>query len=359
MKKILICSGLLSLVVFFYSCVPHIGLSTVHPDVDKEITFNVTKGTTRGTVTEMKLEIEGSEVASQSGTSLTYTGGPYPPYSNAKLNFKAIALKSTGGTATNSGWVYVANPKGVYSYTAPSGSNDGYPNATSEQTGANLYRLDKAIVRSAAQDALLEYANDQGVSVLEISNIADELVAAVALYVDNHMSWRRDSLNRIVFSDNGWGSYSPGWDFPQPADLSLTISGNLDNATPNDDYQGDCEDHAILRAALLRALGFAPWAIWDAIDYQPDADRKITHEYNIVLYEGAYRLMDYGRITRWLNTHTWDSHMSHYGWNEDHGPRSANNTNHNFLKDNTHNFPGGKTCQDNWSYLIYYRDTCN
>ena len=165
------------------------------------------------------------------------------------------------------------------------------------------------------------------------------------------MSWRSDTENQQVFNDNGWGSYSPGWDFPQPADLTLTISGNLTNASPNDDYQGDCEDHAILRAALLRALGFAPWAIWDAID------NPISHEYNIVLYEGAYRIMDYGLIDRWLDTHTWDSHKSHYGWNESNGPRGVATANNTFLKNNTNNFPGTKLCKD-WSYSVYYKDHC-
>jgi hypothetical protein len=349
---------IMTVLMFTSGCIPFVNLSTVHPDSDKEITFNVTEGSTQGTVTEMQLEIEGSVVATQPGTSLTYTGGPYAPYSNMKMNYRGIAVKSTGSTASNSGWVYVVNPKNVYTYIAPSGSNNGYPNSTAEQTGANLYRLDKQIVRQTAQVALLEFANFRGTSINNIDDIADSLVAAVAYYVDWHMSWRKDSLNRIVFANNGWSSYTPGWDFPQPADLTLTISGDLTNASPHDDYMGDCEDHAILRAALLRALGFAPWGIWDAIDYQPDADRHITHEYNVVLFEGAYRLMDYGLIQRWLESHTWNSHMTHFGWNEEHGPRGATTTNHNYLVNFADNFPGGKDCPGDWSYLIYYRNRC-
>jgi len=331
------------------ACRPVVYLSTIHPDSDKEISFTVNKGTTRGTVTEMRLNIEGTIVATQPGTTLTYTGGPYPAYSNLKMNFAGIAVKSTGSTATKPGWVYVVNPKNVYTFITPNGSNNGYPNATSEQTGANLYQLNKTIVRSTAQDALLEFANFRGTTIGAINNIADSLVAAVAYYVDEHMSWRSDSLNRIVFANNGWASYSPGWDFPQPADLTLTISGNLTNASPSDDYQGDCEDHAILRAALLRALGFAPWGIWDVIN------NPVTHEYNVVLFEGAYRIMDYGLIQRRLNSGTINSY---YGWNEVNGPRGANNTTHNYLKNNTDNFPGGKDCPAEWSNLIYYRNTC-
>jgi len=593
MKNLLISLIGVLILLLLFSCKPIVHLSTIHPDSDKEITFTASKGTTQGTVTEMQLEIEESNVATQSGTSLTYTGGPYPPYSNQKLNYRAIAVKSGNSNASTSGWVYVANPKGVYAFNTPNGSNNGYPNSSSEQTGANLYRLDKRVVKWAAQDALMEYANEQDTTVKAISNIADEMVAAVAFYVDVHMSWRMDDFNflpvsdlafadfngdgttdifahwgsnwhvsfgggwrefaasaigvsnlgfgdfgtsstnsapdgitdvfshwggkwhisfrgrdawhelntsnigvgnlgfgdfgtsstdpapdgitdvfsqwggkwhvsfggtsswyeintsniavsnlrfgdfgtsatnpapdgitdvfshwggkwhvsyggtsswqdlatsnigvndlgfgdfnsdgitdvfsywndrwhvsdggaaawqdygpvtnRIVFADNGYANYSPGWDFPQPANLTLTISGNLTNANSRDDYQGDCEDHAILRAALLRVLGFAPWAIWDAID------NPVSHEYNIVLYEGAYRLMDYGRIERFLERHTWDSHRSHYGWNEDNGPRGVSSTNHDYLKNNTDNFPGGKECPGDWSYEKYYKSHC-
>jgi peptidoglycan hydrolase-like protein with peptidoglycan-binding domain len=58
-------------------------------------------------------------------------------------------------------------------------------------------------------------------------------------------------------------------------------------------YQGDCEDEAILRAALLRRLGFQPWAVWHArsADYTV-AGMTTSHEYNIILYEGAFRVVD-------------------------------------------------------------------
>lgn len=351
--KLLLFIGALAFVVFAPSCIPAIKVSTVHPDSDKIIIFDANKGGTKGTVTAMKIEVAGTVVQTNAGTTATFTGGPYPIYSNNQLHYKAIAEKSNGSLVNGfDNWVYVANPKGAFGYIVASGSNSGYPNATSEQTGANLYRLDKAVVRNHATNALMEYANDEGISLFEAANISDHMVAAVARYVDSHMSWRSDATNRTVFSDNGWASYAPGWDFPQPADLTLTISGDLINASPNDDFQGDCEDHAILRAALLRAMGFAPWAIWDAID------NPVTHEYNVVLYEGAYRLMDYGEISRWLDSHTWSSHQSYYGWNESNGPRSAVTLNNDYLKNNTDNFPGGKTCPGAWDYLKYYKDKC-
>jgi hypothetical protein len=340
-------------------CAPTIKPSLIHPDSDKTITFTAKKGPLCLACNQLKMEIGGAVVVNSSSDTANFTGGPYVPYSNTRLPF-SVTSSSSGGflSYTDSDWVYVANPKGVFTFPVPNGGFNGYPASTNEQTGANLYRLDKNIVLNHAIDAATEYANATGIPVAQVFSIADNMVAAVAWYVNEHMSWRTDNCqagdttcvsNRDVFAANGYGGYSPGWDFPQPADLTLLISGDVTNGVTNDDFQGDCEDHAILRAALLRALGFAPWAIWDVID------NPVTHEYNIVLYEGAYRIMDYGTIDRWLNMHTWSSHTSYYGWNEDHGPRYVATSNHDYLVNNTDNYPGGKDDGHPWSYLIYYK----
>lgn len=341
------------------ACAPAIHSSLRHPDADKQITFTADKGTLNGTITQMQVEVGGTIRVTTPGSNAAFTGGPYFTYSNHQLPYCAVATKG-GGTKRHCDWVYVANPKFVFGAPAPNGGNNGYPNTSSEQTGPNLYRLDKPVVSNRASDAIAEYVDwnnaldpstADDITVQQAANTADYMVAAVAWYVDHHMTWRSDTQNQQVFVNNGFANYSPGWDFPQPADLTLTISGDLNNAAPSDDYEGDCEDHAILRAALLRAMGFAPWAIWDAID------SGITHEYNIVLYDGAYRLMDYGTIDRWLQTHTWASHESHYGWNESNGPRGVATANHNFLVNQVDNYPGGKSDNQNWSFNIYYRDT--
>ncbi len=342
----------LALSIPFAACVPRIAAVPIHPDVDSEITFTASRGSVKGTIDRMRITVGVAAVADVAGENATYTGGPYLPFSNARLDFSATAVKPGGGLSTRSDWVYIANPKGVCTRPAATGGFNGYPAGTNEQTGANLYRLDQAIVLTHAQNAVMEYAQNQGLTVAQVTATADNLVAAVAFYVDRHMSWRSDADNQPVFAANGFSGYSPGWDFPQPADLTLTISGDLTNGAANDDFQGDCEDHAILRAALLRALCFAPWAIWDVID------DPVTHEYNVVLYQGAYRLMDYGLITRWLATHTWDSHQSYYGWNEANGPRGAVAANHTFLVTNTDNYPGGKECPGGWSFNVYYQATC-
>lgn len=348
------------IVAVLAACAPGIQTSRLHPDADKQITFDADRGSLSGTISQMQIQVGGAIQVTTPGSNATYSGGPYFTYSNHQLPYCAVATQGGGNTKQHCDWVYVANPKFVFGAPAPNGGNNGYPNASSEQTGPNLYRLDKPVVSNRASDAIVEYVDwynardpstSDDITVLQAANTADHMVAAVAWYVDHHMSWRDDTQNQQVFAANGFASYSPGWDFPQPADLTLTISGNLTNAAPNDDYEGDCEDHAILRAALLRAMGFAPWAIWDAID------GGITHEYNIVLYDGAYRIMDYGTIDRWLQTHTWASHESNYAWNESNGPRGVAAANHTFLVNQVDNYPGGKTDHHDWSFNVYYRDT--
>jgi hypothetical protein len=337
---------------------PAIQADLIHPDADRRIKFTASRGSLVGPVSQMQIEVRGGIVTSAPTETATFTGGPYSPVSNSSLPFCAIATMPAN-SRRRCDWVYIANPKGVYTSPAPNGSNDGYPDATSEQTGPNLYRLDKPVVGNRALDAVVEYVDwfnaqtpstADDISAVVVENTADLLVAAIAWYVDAHMTWRDDGANQTVFANNGYGNYNPGWDFPQPADLTLTISGNLTNADPTDDYEGDCEDHAILRAALLRALGFAPWAIWDAIN------NPVSHEYNIVLYEGAYRIMDYGTIDRYLTVFT-EPHRTYYGWNESNGPRGTNTANHDFLVTQVDNYPGGKTDGQPWGYKVYFKAT--
>ena len=51
-------------------------------------------------------------------------------------------------------------------------------------------------------------------------------------------------------------------------------------------FHGDCEDYAVLRHALLRALSFDRDFVWNV--------SSPGHQFNAVLYNGAYRIMDYG-----------------------------------------------------------------
>ena len=242
---------------------------------------------------------------------------------------------------------------------SPFNGVSGYPKTAQEWTGPNLYRLDRPEPAKYATNAILEY-----MSAVGPVTTADQRVAAIAWYVDKHMSWRDDTQNEQAFTAKGYPCTPPlGADFPQPADLTLAISGKPVGGVPQDDFIGDCEDFAILRAALLRVpVPIAPTvpsaAIWNVID------QKVSHEYNAVKYNKGYRLMDYGNINRWLmSTPVWDAHQSYFAWNFDLGPRgwpapTASPDNHTDLVNNTNNCPApGTKCKD-WGYLNYYKDIC-
>jgi hypothetical protein len=295
--------------------------------------------------------------------------GSYPTASNSsiKLDVDSIAVNGKMYRATRQ-WPII-NCTNHWTYTAPT----QIPNSLATQTGPNLYQLSDPVVAQAAQDALLEFANNHGMAVTDIDT-ADELVAAVAEFVDNHMTWTADDVkvngvwvdgpNKTCINTVHQLNYQPGWDFPIPANYTISYTGAARCNCPTD-YCGDCEDHAILRAALLRALGFAPECIWDTIDRDP-ATGAISHEYNVVIYEGAFRLMDYGPISSWLATHTWNSHRSYYGWNEVHGPRGTSASNHTDLTTDAVNYrlhsnivkDTPNDCQKNPDFYNYYKDTC-
>ncbi|MCU7851436.1 MAG: hypothetical protein KZQ80_04405 [Candidatus Thiodiazotropha sp. (ex Monitilora ramsayi)] len=240
------------------------------------------------------------------------------------------------------------------------------PSSLATQTAANLYQLSDSIVLQTAYEAILEYVNDchanpaahanevdnaAGITFYDVLTDPDAMVAAVAWFVDRNMRWTSDANNANILNNQMGLNYNPGWDFPIPANYTITYTGDAAFGNPAR-FHGDCEDHAILRAALLRALGFNPDYIWNVID------NPVSHEYNIVAYQGRFRIMDYGTIDRWLATHTWDSHRSHYGYTETYGKRGTGNSQHNNLVNHGNNYPDGAPRCAAWDYDNYYADTC-
>ncbi len=348
------------LVLLIGCAAPQIVADCLHPDGERQITFTAGRGDITDDIAQMQIEVDGSIVATTPGDWATFTGGPYSSYANRKLRIRAIATLANGSQCTTSDWVYIADARNDFGYAAANGSNGGYPANRAEETGPNLYRLDKPELAVHGWNALAEYADwmrtnpsegsESADTPSEVQASADHLVAAVARYVHTHMDWRSDEENAAVFSANGFDPYDY-WEFPQPADLTLSISGDPSNGNPKDDFLGDCEDHSILRAALLRVNGFAPWAIWSVNDDQWE------HEYNIVLYEGAFRLMDYGPIDYYLDVDpTSLPHDTYYGWNESEGSRLGI-FNHMYLVNSADNYPGGKSDGQPWSHRVYYRTT--
>ncbi|MFX0199757.1 MAG: hypothetical protein ACFFCW_26850 [Candidatus Hodarchaeota archaeon] len=235
------------------------------------------------------------------------------------------------------------------------------PTQSTGQTGTRLFNLNMQEVQQTASDAYAlyifycmfvglggntadhpacwhDYPNDDtnivtvfANSKFETENGPDLMAAAIALYVDAYMGWTPDEINGYVMNTIHNLNYYYGGD-AIPAYYTIHYSDpgkhpNLINQLQNVDpgwaaeyndgmvYHGDCEDFAILRHALLRALGFDRDYIWNA--------QVPGHEFNVVLYKGSYRIMDYGHIYHYFCNPGGKKEIKMV-WNQRHGPRSYN-----------------------------------
>jgi hypothetical protein len=207
------------------------------------------------------------------------------------------------------------------------------------------FSFNSGVVHLAASEAVFEYANClrdyacranlgtaatsriyftdySTVTVWDIMDSTDAIMEAVALYVDKHMTYMLDGglLMWWVCDTSGECSFEfrPQSAHPevQSAEWTITSSGARHGAwqVPGGwmyDYCptrfcGDCEDHAILREALLRVLGISKDCAWCA-DYYESYEGG-GHTFNLVLYRGRWRIMDYGALGRYFSFHNSDLH---------------------------------------------------
>jgi hypothetical protein len=152
---------------------------------------------------------------------------------------------------------------------------------------------DRSTVHRAAIESLFEYADEIGVSVLDLDtgdtySTADNFIRAVAWWIPRHMGYRGDDDNRLCLDSVLTPPYDPStyghFDYPVPANYTLRYSGDAYVTDTTKDYFGDCEDFAILASAMLRSLGVCYNCIFNA--EQPG------HGFNIIYYEGKYRVME-------------------------------------------------------------------
>ena len=235
------------------------------------------------------------------------------------------------------------------------------PTNFDDQRADNLFNLNMAEVKNTAWDAVAAYwwhckgAYDSGdtanhpecwyhypddINIAQVFDaypnmrlgcdfFPDFLVAAVAWYVDQNMGYVGDEVNGYVLNTIHNLGYAPGGEgmpayyiihYTDPGQhpnlIALLQAENPDWASAYNDlrrFHGDCEDFAIMRHGLLRALGFDREYIWNV--------RAPGHEFNAVLYEGAYRLMDYGNIFTYLCEPSEIIEGAIDAWNEVYGGR--------------------------------------
>jgi hypothetical protein len=180
----------------------------------------------------------------------------------------------------------------------------------------------------------------------------DRYVEAVAWWVNEHMEWVEDGGD---------------WDGKQKALRTLLESGHRGGG----DFNGDCEDHAILRAALLRVLGFKYTCIFcadhhNSVDQGQREEAGSTgkkknsggHTYNVVVYQGKYRILDYGpmQVRNWSNC--WDQHATDNIWNDHTGEHwSSQDVTPFGGSEPLVNYPGNPSSPtSNWDWRTYFND---
>ncbi len=211
-----------------------------------------------------------------------------------------------------------------------------------------LLNLGNPIIRETAEKALQEYADFIHVDKDSL-NTADEYIEAVSYYVDRRMTYVHDDSQPVRVLGITVGSDD---DHTQSALETIRSSGGRCNNL----YCGDCEDFSILRLALLRALGVK----WDCAFGADHFEGSGGHSYDIVIYEGAYRIMDYRFIGEYF-TYRWNEHITDNVWNDYLGMFWLNSGNqkqyaYNYPEESV-NYPD-KCRTSAWSYDTYYTDIC-
>ncbi|MCA1757779.1 MAG: transglutaminase-like domain-containing protein [Bacteroidales bacterium] len=212
----------------------------------------------------------------------------------------------------------------------------------------------RLVVVSYANSALMEYAYEMGEDFNTFYagvTKPDKYVEAVAAFVHNHMEYVSDGL---------FGG-------AQSAIETLTDTGHRGPG----DFNGDCEDHAILRASLLRALGFSKDCIFCADHHnskdqgQDDecrGDKKGSggHTFNVVNYKGKYRILDYEYMQNlfWANKQAWNQHVVDNIWNDHTGKHWSRQDVSPFGSSSPLvNYPGNPSCpSSNWDWRTYFCD---
>jgi len=209
------------------------------------------------------------------------------------------------GSAENAG--YFSLGSGVVLYTA----------RLALQEYANCLRNPDCRATLHVTDPFMDFAT---VTVADLAQNTDYIMEAVAYYVDKHTAYMDDS-NCDICDPGGGASLGPGGaiDAEDLIQRSGGRSGIMSSyqhvdTCPND-YCGDCEDHAILREALMRSLGIS-WRCAFCADHYDDYFGA-GHTFNLVYYRNKWRIMDYGPLGSYFTVSWyWSAHNPHNIWND-------------------------------------------
>lgn len=301
-------------------------------------------------------------LASNSGEAREYSRGPYADDGGLDNKSYAVTLSSIFKPITWDNGIKDGDETGVdCGGSSPARDmqclhTEVNPGNASSSGYFSVKNADQCnVVQTFATVALMEYAQHVGQDFNTFYSgpaKGDRYVEAIAWYVDQHMDYVKDG-----------GS----WKGAQKAYRTLTQSGHRGSK----DFAGDCEDHAILRAALLRSLGMNHTCIFCA-DHHNSVNqgqkkecgggkkKSGGHTYNIVVYKGKYRIMDYGpmRARYWANNKCWDQHATDNLWNDHTGKHWSNKDTSPYGSSHPMvNYPGNPVSPGgNWDWRSYYND---
>ena len=302
-------------------------------------------------------------IATHDGECRQYDRGPYKDDGGAASKSHSVVLNQLFKPITWENEKRDGDETGI-DCGGSSPARDFKPVKTSVNPGtakdANLLSLSPPttlnFVRAHAEFATVEYALHKGKDPNDYykdgdPHTPDRLVEAVAWYVANHM---------VYVADGG------SWKGSQSAAKTLGETAHRGTG----DFHGDCEDHAILRAALLRSLGFGPRCIYcadhhNSVDQGQDqecyGDKKSSggHTYNVVIWKGKYRLLDYGEMDHkfWANKGCWNQHVTDNIWNDHTGEHWSKNDISPFGTTPLVNYPGNPSSPSpTWNWRTYCKD---
>jgi len=196
---------------------------------------------------------------------------------------------------------------------------------------AGYFCLDSSVVLYTARLALQEYANClrnpdcratlhvtdplmdfTTVTVDDLAQNTDYIMEAVAYYVYQHTTYMVDGDCDICDPS---GVINAEDMIQRSGGRSGIINGYQQIDTCPNDYCGDCEDHAILREALMRSLGVS-WRCAFCADHY-NSYFGGGHTFNLVYYRNKWRIMDYGPLGSFFSINQYRSaHNPHNVWND-------------------------------------------
>ncbi len=230
---------------------------------------------------------------------------------------------------------------------------------------AGYFKLKSPVVQQYALYALQEYANclrddscrstlikyDDSldfstVTVDVLESRPDYIMEAVAYYVDQHTTYMYDDGCNMCDHD---GVINAEDMILRSGGRSGKLSGGVHVDHCPNDFCGDCEDHAVLREALMRVLGIS-WRCAYCADHY-NSYWGGGHTFNLVYYKGKWRIMDYGVLGSYFSVssrsdqhdpdNAWNDHVGEY-WCPDSidDPACSLCCNHGAPD----NYEGGKSC---------------